>query len=315
MRRVGVFALLLALVSGGCVDLTEIRQFAELSGNAGRDFPRLVRDLYESCMSQQRYTAAQRSDFRFDRFADLNDDANPILEEGRRVCSAYKDEQPALVSANAVLLNYMRTLGDLAADRLTNYDKSVDDLGAAIASAKLLSATEASAVTKLAQVLTSAVADGYRRRQLRQVLTAHDADIQALTAALGRIVQRNYIQQIENERVAMRDYYRKLAVQSMEFSSLLAKSAGGGADVVNPAPLDDLRAKYEERNGAMNNKADGARAYAKLLTTVGAGHHALSEQADKLSSKDVLAAALGYAKTIYGLAGDFSKVFSETWPH
>src|SRR5213593_3763119 len=150
MRLLSVFILLVALVCGACVQLTEIREFAALAGDAGRSFPRLARDLYESCMSQQRYTVAQRNDFRFDRFADLNDDTNALLEEGRRVCSAYKDEQPALVAANAVLLNYMRTLGDLAADRLTNYDRSLDDLGGAIASAKLLSANESSAVTKLA---------------------------------------------------------------------------------------------------------------------------------------------------------------------
>src|SRR3989442_10816057 len=142
---------LIALVNVGCVQLTEIRQFAELAGDAGRSFPRLTRDLYESCMGQQRYTVAQRQDFRFDRFADLNDDTNALLEGGRQVCSQYKDEQPALVAANAVLLNYMRTLGDLAADGLTNYDKSLDDLGQAVASAKLLSANESNAVTKLAK--------------------------------------------------------------------------------------------------------------------------------------------------------------------
>src|SRR5438552_860069 len=92
--RIPQLALGLTLLScTGCVQLSEIRAFAELASDVGNRFPVLVRDLYDSCMNQQRYIVAQKNDFRFDRFGDLLDDSNPIMDEARAPCQQYKDER------------------------------------------------------------------------------------------------------------------------------------------------------------------------------------------------------------------------------
>ena len=82
-------ALLVALsvLHSGCVDLKEVRAFAETASEVGDRFPALARDLHDSCMAQQRYIVAQREDFRVDQFADLNDPANPLLEPVARPAS------------------------------------------------------------------------------------------------------------------------------------------------------------------------------------------------------------------------------------
>ncbi len=301
--------LVLALVSNGCVQLKEIRAFAATAGDVGDRFPILARDLYDSCLSQQRYIVAQKNDFRIDRFADLNNDDNPLMAEGLKLCKLYKDEQNRLIKANGTLVNYMKSMGDLAADDLTNFDKSIEGFGGALTEATLLTEAESSAVTKLASLLSRIVTEGYRRKKLKSVIKDTNPDVQLLTSALSRIVNRNYVQQLRNEQEAMKSYYRELAAQSVRFNRLLADNARGGADINNPVPLDDLKTKYETKNAAIKAKINGAEAYAKILGSVAKGHQELHDNADKLRSRTVLTAALAHAKTIHGSAAEFREAF------
>jgi hypothetical protein len=124
--RIVQIAIAVALLNcTGCVQLGEIRAFAELAADVGNRFPLLVRGLYESCMNQQRYIVAQKDDFRFDRFGDLFDESNPIMDEGRRQCQQFKAERERLNKASATLVNYMQVMGDLAADDLTAVDNNI----------------------------------------------------------------------------------------------------------------------------------------------------------------------------------------------
>jgi hypothetical protein len=310
-RTGSVFVLLIAfsVVHSACVDLGEVRAFAETAAAVGDRFPGLARDLHDSCMAQQRYIVAQREDFRVDQFADLNDPAHPLLEAGRKTCQLYENERERLIKANATLVSYMRSMGDLAADDLTSFDKGIGEFGSALAGVQLFSEAESSAIAKLASYLARMAAEGYRRKQLREVIKDANPDVKVAATALARIVSRNYILQLENERVAMREYYRKLAVESVRFSALAVKHAHGESDVINPVPLDDLRSKFEARNAAINTKVTGARAYSRVLAEVEAGHQELFDHADQLNSSAVLAAALQEAKTIQALASEFLKAF------
>jgi hypothetical protein len=309
IHAVGVLLVALSVVHSGCVDLKEVRAFAATASAVGDRFPGLARDLHDSCMAQQRYIVAQREDFRVDQFADLNDPANPLLEAGRKTCKLYEDEQDRLIKANATLVSYMKSMGDLAADDLTNFDKGIGAFGSALAGAQLFSAAESGAIAKLASFLARMAADGYRRKQLKDVIKQSNPDVAITSAALARIVSKNYVLQLENERVAMREYYRKLAVESVRFSRLAVTHANGETDVINPVPLDDLKTKFEARNAAINTKVAGAQAYAKVLAAVAAGHQELFDHADQLTSQAVLSAALAEAKTIQALATEFLKAF------
>jgi hypothetical protein len=299
----------LSVFHAGCGDLKEVREFAATASAVGERFPALARDLYDSCMAQQRYIVAQREDFRVDQFGDLNDSEHPLLESGRNTCKLYQDEQERLIKANATLVSYMKSMGDLAADDLTNFDKGIADFGGALTGAQLFTAAESGAITKLASHLAQMAANGYRRKKLRDVIKETNSDVAITTAALGRIVSKNYILQLENERVAMREYYRKLGTEHVRFSRLVVTLAHGESDVTNPAPLDDLKSKFEIKNSAINTEATGALAYTKVLAAVSEGHQQLFDHADRLNTSAVLSEALAEAKTIHALASDFLKAF------
>jgi hypothetical protein len=319
------------LSTSSCLELKEIRTFAELAGDVGDRFPALVTDLYESCKSEQRYIVAQKHDYRLDRIGDLNDDSNPLMQEGLQQCKIYKNEQERLTKANAILVAYLKSMGDLAADKLTNFDKNIEGFGKAATAGKLLDDSQSTAIMGLAKVLSHIAAEGYRRKKLRDVIKETNSDIQAVTSALSTIVSHNYELQLENERVAMQAYYAKLTQQEVRFNQLQASAAQATLNALqkrgemsdpsllevlrnrsefpSPAVLDDLKTSYETKNAAINVKKKGAEAYVKILKNVGEGHQKLYDNADKLSSREVLSTALSYAKTIEALAGDFQKAF------
>jgi hypothetical protein len=124
-------------------------------------------------------------------------------------------------------------------------------------------------------------------------------------------------------------YYRKLVTQTLSAQKLRSDTVKSALmltrprsveaalrerledpnSYVDPAPLDDLKGKYEERNAAITLKVTGASAYLKILAKIAEGHQNLYDNADELSSKEVLSATLSYAKTIKGLVADFQKAF------
>jgi hypothetical protein len=303
-----VALFVLAVCTSSCLRLDEIRAFAQLAGDVGDRFPGLARDLFGSCMSQQRFIVAQKEDFRVDRYGDLNEEGNSHMAENRKVCQPYNDEQDRLIKANGTLVSYMKSMGDLAADDLTNFDASIEAFGSATTSASLFKPEEAAAVTNLAKFLVHIATEGYRRKQLRDVIKQTNPQIQTVTSALHRIVLENYILQLQNERLAMKEYYRELATENVSFVKKLTEHIGIPDDI-DPAPLDDIKTKLEVGNAAINLKINGAKAYAEILKTVAEGHQKLYDNADKLSSREVLTAALSYARTIQSLATDFRNAF------
>ena len=311
IRRLCGIALIAALTvpATGCVSLKEIRAFAATAAAVGDGFPALARDFHQSCLSQQRYIVAQKQDFRLDKFADLSDPANELMAPGLKICQQFADEQARLIAANATLVNYMRTMGDLSADELTSFDKSIGSFGTALADAGLLQKTEASAVAKVAAYLARIASEGYRRKQLRTVIVDNNEDIKVISAGLARIVGRNYVLQLENERVAMQGYYRKMAAETSRFNRAVVKQVGGDADTYDPVPLDALKSTFETRNAAIAAKIAGAKSYAGVVTEVAAGHQALRDSVDRLDARATLQTALSEAKTIQALAAEFLEAF------
>ncbi len=154
----------------------------------------------------------------------------------------------------------MKSMGDLAADDLTNFDKGIGAFGSALAGAQLFSAAESSAIAKLASYLARMAAEGYRRKQLRDVIKEANPDVAVTAAALGRIVSKNYILQLENERVAMRRICRTgRRERSLQPPGRRPRARRNGRH--DPVPLDDLKTKFEARNAAINTKIAGAQAF------------------------------------------------------
>jgi hypothetical protein len=204
-------------------------------------------------------------------------------------------------------------MGELAADDLTSYDKSLEGLNKSFVSSKFLKKDASDAVVKLAGVIIHAVTEGYRRRKLEKILGEYNGDVRALAFGLQGAVH-SYLIQLQNERGAMRDYYRTSINRYGDFAAFQVRPRVVNGQQVpsvarNPLPMMAARARWDADESAIQTKVDAATAYTQLLNNIADGHQALYRNRHRLNSQDVIKTALGYAKTADDLVQAFKKGF------
>jgi len=314
--------MLSVLVQTACVDLSAIRKFTDISADAGKHFPALANDYYRSCMQQYYYQALEDDPFNvanleeFSRALHNPDDPeithrDPI--SAIEACRPFEADQKNLIKANKVLVAYLQTMGELAADDLTSYDKSLDGLNKSFVSSQFLQKDASDAVVKLAGVIIHAVTDGYRRKKLEGIIGEYNGDVRALAFGLQGAVH-SYLTQLRNERGAMRDYYRTSIARYGDFASFQVRPRVVNGKPVptvarNPLPIMAAKARWDAEESAIQTKIDAANAYRELLNNIADGHQALYRDRHRLNSQDVIQTALGYAKTADDLVEAFKKGF------
>lgn len=322
MRRLALGLVLVSLLlQTSCVDLSAIRKFTEVSSEAGKHFPGLANDFYRSCMQQRYYQAVAQNQFDAQAIESftraLIDPDDPEIRPGPPTiaitkCQPFRADQENLIKANKVLVSYLQTMGELAADDLTSYDKSLDGLNKSFVSSKFLNQDTANAVIKLAGVVINVVTEGYRRRQLAKVIGEYNRDVRTLAFGLGRAVNL-YLVQLNNERDQMRSYYKKSILSYADFANFQVRprTASGGQPVVarNPLPIVAVKQQWDAEEAKLQAKLDAANAYKQILYNIADGHQSLYRNRDRLNAKDVIQAALAYAKTAESLVADFKKAF------
>ncbi len=323
MRRLALgLALVSLLLQTSCVDLSAIRKFTDISGDAGKHFPALANDYYRSCMQQRYYEGIEGHEFdpralqAFSRA--LIDPDDPEIKPGPPTtaiaeCRPFKADQENLIKANKVLVGYLQTMGSLAADDLTSYDKSLDGLNKSFVSSKFIKQPAADAVTKLAGVVIHIVTEGYRRHQLAKIIGENNDDVRALAFGLQGAIDI-YLKQLRNERDALRVYYEDSISNYAKFAVFQVRPRivnGEQLPVVarNPLPILAVKQQWDAEEATIQAKIDAANAYKELLNNVADGHQTLYLNRNRLNSEDVVKSALNYAQTAEGLVLAFKKAF------
>src|SRR5205085_8352556 len=304
--------LILALLGNACIDLSAISKFADSATEAGQRFPKLAADLIASCVRQhvlQDLRDAKFAPVELDRIAHPAADSAEMQQATAR-CQNYADQQQRLTEANAVLIAYLKTMADLASDKLTDHDKSLDALGTSFTGANIFNEPEVNAVKGLAKLLSKATSDFYRRNKLKSAIEQENDDVQKLTAALKRIVIQNYVTQLDTERDQLRSFYRSSIQEHQKYADALVKPAGGESGVPqDPLPVIQVKQLWDRDVNDIDEKIAAANAYAKLLDNVATAHQKLYESRNKLSSKEAIQIASQYSKSIQSLVADFRKAF------
>lgn len=260
--RTAFVAVAAVLILTGCTNLAAIRDFASASAESAQ-YTKLVRDYVETPTRIVRYVPADQQ------------------ASWEAIAAQRKDQETRLLVFQAAIEDYMDAVGQLAADQVVAYDASVDALGKAVTNARFASAGEAEAMTGIAKVLVKAATDGWRRRQLRQLIGDGDAPFQTVVAALRTIVERGFGESLENERAAINAHYRTLARESSDKAGIAA-----------------LQEWQERRLAEVGDRQGAVEAYRAILVKIGEGHGALYENRDHLSSKQVLADMHQYSKDV-----------------
>lgn len=309
-----ILILVLAVVNSGCVDLSAIRKFAEISTEAGQQFPQLAKDLNGSCMRRYYYQKIREEQFRPERMPDITnpDPTSPAMSEARERCGKFTEQEKRLIEANAVMVNYLQAMAALAADDLTSFDQSLNGLGNSFTAANVFNEAEVKAVKNLAGLLLTAFTDGYRRKKLKTTIENHNEDVKTLAAALQRIAAQNYILELKNEQGQLRSYYIDSIRDYADYMKRVAAKDGSENkedSVQNPLPVIQVKRQWDEEELDLRNKITAAESYGKIMQNISEGHQKLFDNRNKLNSKETVQIALKYGKAIQPLVQDFRKAF------
>lgn len=270
-------ALVGTLLLSGCANLQAVRDFAMISA-ATADYQQIVADYATSPTRQKRYYPP--------RFASQLD----------ATAETRAEQRVKLEAVQSLLVTYMTTLGDLAADELPNVDAEIDTLGKTLektpfvgdGDAKISKAT-ASAAGTIAKILTRTVLDQWRQKRLRRIIQEADPSVQTVIAGLREIVLVDFKTSLDLEEEAVRKYFE---------SAIAAAKASGDTEALPPL-AHVLWLEHSDRIAVRRLRLGE---YAAVLEKIGDGHADLSKNVDTLGDKEL-------AKRLARYARDLQKLF------
>lgn len=261
--KLAAFPLLAVLVlAAGCANLTAIREFASISTESA-EYTRLVTDYVESPIRLKRYQSASRHD-RLDRDA-----------------AARAAQRDRLLLRHRLIEEYMDALGRLAADGAVTYDKELDHLGNAVKERKFTDAKEADAFSVIAKVLVKGIADRWRQKHLKELITTSNEPLQVVVESLRVAVEQGFAGDPLREKEAIRQYYDDLVLESRDKAGIAA--------------LEEWR---DLRLTEIDTRARSIESYAQILRKIAQGHQQLYDGRDDLSKERLLHEMSRYAKDL-----------------
>ena len=255
----GVALALLALSLTGCANLGPIQEFGKLSAD-GAAYTRLSDEYIASHEVRKRYTfeadSAQRD----------------VLS---RQSAERQPQRAQLQVFHRAVTDYMHALADLAADDLTRYDAEVDGLVDAAAGSNYIAPDQAGAVKAVTRLLADAASNGYRQKELKQVIERANGPLQIVLGAMTRVMAA-FDSSIQDERAAYTRYQRTMLAMARENNRepVAAQLVWTESNLVFH--------QYDERSKAIP-------AYVATLANIAAAHQALYDNRDNIGDKEVLA--------------------------
>ena len=170
--------------------------------------------------------------------------------------------------------HYMTALADLAADEATTGAGEVDRLVDAAVTSNHIDADKAGAVKAVTAVLADALSNGYRQKELKQVIARANAPLQKVLGEMVRLMAA-FDSSVQDERAAYTRYHRTMLAMAKEGNRepVAAQLVWAEANVVNRA--------YDERSKAIPH-------YVAILNAIAAAHQSLYDNRDKIADKEVL---------------------------
>ncbi|MCC7274312.1 MAG: hypothetical protein IT561_16720 [Alphaproteobacteria bacterium] len=259
-RYLAVFVL--ALAAAACADLTAIRKFADTSAESAQ-YTRLAQDYAAAPLRQKRYQPAER---------------HAQLDERAKVRA---EQVTAILAEHALIEEYMRALGALAADEAPVFDSEIDGLTGAVTKAKFATDAEAGAAATIAKLVLRAAADGWRQARLRELIEQGNAPLQTIIAALRDVTAKGFLVEVTIEQAAARSHYNTLIVSSKD-----------------PAGRAAIQEWAELRMAEIAGREAAARSYDEILARIAEGHQALYDGRNDIGRKELLRQLQAYAKMI-----------------
>lgn len=245
-------SLLLLGLTQGCVDLKAVQDFANISAESA-EYTTLVDNYVDFPNRQKRYQSE-------DRHAQLEAMAQERLSQ-----------KIELLLRHHVIEEYMEALGKLAADEIVDQSEELSQLTTKLQSQAGTSQAETEAFGKIAGVLTNAISNQWRKRQIQELIERSNGPLQIILKSLKQIVVEGFGGDDQNEQFAIQSYYRTKIAQSND-----------------PAGIAALREWQERREKNLADHTQSIQAYSAILGKISEGHQKLYDERNDLAKAQLI---------------------------
>jgi hypothetical protein len=245
-------SLLLLGLTQGCVDLKAIQDFANISAESA-EYTTLVDNYVDFPNRQKRYQSE-------DRHAQLEAMAQERLSQ-----------KIELLLRHHVIEEYMEALGKLAADEIVDQSEELSQLTTKLQSQAGTSPAETEAFGKIAGVLTNAIGNKWRKRQIQELIERSNGPLQIILKSLKQIVVEGFGGDDQNEQFAIQSYYRTKLAQSND-----------------PAGIAALIEWQERREKNLADHTQSIQAYSAILGKISEGHQKLYDERNDLAKAQLI---------------------------
>lgn len=232
----------------------------------------LAQDIYESCLRRVNYTmltARNGIETRENTLQGCNSENKPNISRVK--------------SANSVLLDYMKQLGQVASGKTVSFDENITDLQTALINLKVgsftLPKTTVQAGINVFQILVNALSKEKRGRALKKAILCTDDSLQSYitgnstfkenqqqNGGLINIAQDGYIDGIlEIEKTQINNYYETY------FATLRTSTQPQIAVAL------EVEKDYNEAMTIVQEKKDNAQNYIDVLQATAKAHSQLKD--------------------------------------
>jgi hypothetical protein len=185
----------------------------------------------------------------------------------------------------------MEGLGQLAADEIVDQSEELSQLTTNLQGQAGTNPGETAAFGKMAEILTKAVSDGWRKRQLHELIERSNAPLQTILKNLKQIVVDGFGGDDQNEQFAIQSYYQTKIAQSND-----------------PAGIAALMEWQELRAADVSDHTQTIQTYATLLDEISEGHQKLFDERKDLASAQLLQQIQQSAEELNDLLATIKKI-------
>jgi hypothetical protein len=306
-----IFLIPATLILSSCgatsPDIRSAQQLAQIQDRAKKIFPRIAGDVYSSCLRSAELTLLSPP-------TKIQPQIDKDRQAARKVCQGNPAAATkALNDANQTILGYLETLGKLATDDFSNFDKELDGISSSLQNLPGLETNEkkeaVDAGTAIAKFLFKSATEAYRRDRLKLAVTTVDAPLKILVTALDKAVRQHYINGVlDNEQIAIDAYYKYYLGRIL--TAPIRENVS--TQVATETNKDN---EWKSENNRIAEKKDLARDYLRLLQTISEEHHNLYKtyiKGGEPSPSQVKKTIDKYSKKLKSLTKKSEKLFSQT---
>jgi hypothetical protein len=276
--------------------------FSILLSSCSRDFPAAQRvakmtvaleqasssmadDVYNSCITRTRYISLLSTSNTSEPFS--------LREEQEKLCAEVNKPTAANVKkANAVLVNYLKSIGRLASGDTVSFDQNLTALGESLKGLSIptqegttfsLNASNVNAGISISKFLLNATTGEFRRRHLKQAIVCTDKDIQAYIGSSQNLAfNKSQIGGLIGIAQAYIDGVLKAEEEQIKtfFSDYVAVLSKSPENLAEGRATDYLQIEehYNKAIDSLKSRREAAESYIAELKNIAAMHEELKNE-------------------------------------